>query len=155
MHSCPRCPPPLPPIIRPDPLSGVPWPGKTYVIALRETNAVLSASARNTLSLTDRRDNDPLTHWRYHETDKGWFTLRNVATGRYLGRNRQGHIIAGATVAGDFENVETRANPLGGFGLYVKTGASRAGVTPSLGLQGQVALWAFVEVDDKSFLAVE
>lgn len=138
-------------------LDATPWPSSTatYIILHQATQRPLTLHKGKPVLAPFSPTTPPLgcIHWTLLEKD-GWFGLRNVASGTYLGRNFPGEIIATSQHHRDWEYLCVRLHPDGGYvllnaniagGLLEMVGIADEGW--SLVLRKEVATWEFIKVD--------
>ncbi|KAK3904252.1 hypothetical protein C8A05DRAFT_31984 [Staphylotrichum tortipilum] len=98
----------------------VPWPGRTYVIRNRATDAVLAREHGQLVLKTEAAASDLLTcgwRWLCVCNGDGWLGFRETVSGVYLGRDNRGGFRAAAQEHRGWECFDARRHPQGGYQL--------------------------------------
>jgi hypothetical protein len=96
--------------------SSIPWPGSTFILRCVSSGHVLTL-LDGEIKLAPAGNRGSI-HWNCIET-KGWLGFQNPVSGRYLGHDAQGKLIASAGRHQGWENFCVRLRPEGGYVLLM------------------------------------
>lgn len=102
--------------------SSVPWPGSTFIIQSAASGEVITLRDGK-IALASPSGCDSI-YWDCVET-KGWLGFRNIASGLFLGHNKNSGIWCVAQRHQGWENFCVMARPEGGYVLLMKHGEKK------------------------------
>ena len=96
--------------------SSVPWPGSTFIIRSVSSGQVITLL--NGRIVLARPGGCGSIHWACVET-KGWLGFQNLASGRFLGHDKNGKLCCLSEQHHGWENFCVRMRPEGGYVLLI------------------------------------
>ena len=99
--------------------TSVPWPGSTFIISARGSGKVISITLVDGNIALEVHGSKGSQHWECVQSN-GWIGFKSPVSGKYLGYDGAGNLVARADKHHAWEHFCPRQHPQGGYVLFMR-----------------------------------